>query len=95
MSDLDQLLREPPREVPDDGFTAKIMVGIAQARIRRARLETVSLTAGVVAVLALLPFTDFGKMLQQQMLTLDNSMPLALTLTALVLCAALLRYVED
>ncbi|MBI3678315.1 MAG: hypothetical protein HY243_17025 [Proteobacteria bacterium] len=95
MSDLEALLREPPSDMPDDGFTAKVVSRIAEARIRRARNEALVMGAGVAAALALLPFTDFGKMLQQQVLSLDTSLPVALTLAALVFSAAALQALRD
>lgn len=95
MSDLDTMLHEPLTEMPDNGFTAKVVSAIAEARIRRARLEAVTLSAGVAAVLTLLPFTDFGQMLQQQAYLIDGSLPIALALVALTLTAAALQVLRD
>lgn len=95
MSDLDILLREPLAETPDDGFTAKVVSAIAQDRIRRARVEAVTLSAGAAGVLTLLPFTDFGQMLQQQAYMIDGSLPVALALVALTLTAAALQVLRD
>lgn len=95
MSDLEALLREPLVDTPDDGFTAKVVSRIAEARIRRARNEAIVMVAGVAGALALLPFTDFGKMLQAQVLALDTSLPVALTIAALVFSGAALQALRD
>jgi hypothetical protein len=62
MNDLDALLSQPLPSMPDNGFSARVMVEMQLRQLRRERLRNEILTGLVVLGVMILPFTGLGRM---------------------------------
>jgi hypothetical protein len=58
--DLDILLTRPLAPVPDDGFSRRVMVAVADHRKHSARMWAAIQLAGVALMLGIAPFTHWG-----------------------------------
>lgn len=94
-NELDALLSDPLPEIADRGFLARVVNRIAAEHIRRNRVEADVAIAGVVAVLAFLPFTYFGGLITQATGAMGTSVPLAAALAAIVLSAVFADAVRE
>lgn len=64
MSDrLDTLLSQPLAEMPDNGFSSRVMAQMELQRLRRDRLKTEISAGFVVLAVLILPFTVPGRIL--------------------------------
>jgi len=82
--DLERLLSRPLDEPADAGFSARVLVRAHEMDTRRIYLETTAMIAAGACVVALLPFTDAGRLIAHAAASLAVSGPLALGITVLV-----------
>jgi hypothetical protein len=85
-TDLDFALSQPLAELPDNGFSARVMAQLEAERqlkrLRRDRLVTDIAMGLVLLAVLVLPFTPLGQMLAASAFT-----PTGMTVTAIVLTA--------
>ena len=60
-NELDKVLTAPLPEIPDDGFSQRVLLRAMEERTRRERNTTVAIAGAGVLLCALMPFTRFGQ----------------------------------
>ncbi len=82
---LDEHLSQPLPEIPDQGFSARIMAEVARHEIRRARIEAATWIALAAAVVGTLAATEPGRKLATTALSLNPFAQICVGLVILLL----------
>lgn len=85
---LDDFLSHPLTEVPDEGFSARVLVGIARQNIRRARIEAITWIVLALAATTALAISRPGRELAALALSLNIAAQIGVALTVLLLVFA-------
>ncbi len=85
---LDDFLSQPLAEMPDEGFSARVQVGIARQNIRRARIEAVTWIVLALAATTALAISRPGRELAALALSLNIAAQMGVALTVLLLIFA-------
>lgn len=85
---LDDFLLYPLAEVPDEGFSARVLAGIARQNIRRARIEAITWIVLALAATAALAFSRPGRELAVLALSLSIIAQIGVALSVLLLVFA-------
>lgn len=91
---LDALLSAPLAEPADNGFSARVALGILDAQERRAGWYTIFYAIAVSAVLAVLPFTEFAPAVTRVLSLLMQSQPLVIGFGVIALSFIGYRFAE-
>jgi hypothetical protein len=92
--ELDELLSRPLAEVPDQGFSARVLTIIARRQMIVARIDAASWIALALVAAAALSLSAVGRALAALALSLNGLTELSLALTVILLLFALREQVE-
>jgi hypothetical protein len=87
-SELDELLSRPLPDVPDRGFSARLLAVIARRQIRQARIDTASWIILALAFTVALAVTGIGRELAALALSLSLAVQVGVALTVILLAFA-------
>jgi hypothetical protein len=85
---LDDFLSQPLTEVPDGGFSTRVLAKIARQNIRRVRIEALTWSVLVLAATTALAISRPGRELAALALSLNIASQMAVALTFLLLVFA-------
>ena len=84
-AELNELLSRPLPDVPDQGFSARVMAKIARQEMRQARIDALSWIALVLAATGALALTRVGREFAAFALSLNAAMELGIALSVILL----------
>lgn len=93
-TELDAFLSRPLADVPDSGFSARILSRISERNIRRARIEVMGWIALVLAATAALAISRTGRELAALALSLSVMVQIGVILTVVLVVFALRETAE-
>ena len=88
-SELDELLTRPMADVPDLGFSARVLARIARQQMLQARIDAASWIVLALAGTAAFALTPIGRELASFALSLNLAMEFGVALTVILLIFAL------
>jgi hypothetical protein len=85
---LDDFLSYPLAEVPDEGFSARVVAGIARQNLRHVRIETLTWIVLALAATTALAVSSPGQDIAAFALSLNIAAQIGVAMTVLVLVFA-------
>jgi hypothetical protein len=93
-SELDALLAQPLPDMPDSGFSARILARIGKAEMRRARFELAAWIVLVLGMTAAFAFSRPGREMAAMALSLNAAAQIGVIMTVVLMVFALRETTE-